>query len=145
MSKWALFLSRLHSDSLCLTVGSHDPETQILANQFAPVGVFNLSITPERVIEETHQRMQKFYNSKGGAWSRDKMPRTVMLFLDNDPKAAVSRAKKAWENYWLAMEGTLDPRKVEQAVANTIAGDAVMVTELIKQKLSCRGSFDVVV
>ncbi len=121
-------------DSLRLTVGSHDPETQILANQFAPVGVFNLSITPERVIEETHQRMQKFYNSKGGAWSRDKMPRTVMLFLDNDPKAAVSRAKKAWENYWLAMEGTLDPRKVEQAVANTIAGDAVMVTELIKQK-----------
>lgn len=121
-------------EALRLTIGSHDPETQILANQFAPVGVFNLSITPERVIEETHQRMQKFYNSKGGGWSRDKMPRTVMLFLDQDPKQAVARAQSAWQNYWLAMEGTLDPRKVEQAVANTIAGDAAQVTELIKQK-----------
>lgn len=121
-------------DHLRLTVGSHDPETQILANQFAPVGVFNLSITPERVIDETHQRMQKFYNPMGGAWSRDKMPRTVMLFLDKDPKQALSRAQSAWENYWLAMEGTLDPRKVEQAVANTIAGDAMQVAELIKQK-----------
>lgn len=52
--------------NLTLTIGSHDPETQILANQFMPVGVFNLSITPPQVIAETHERMQKAYHPKGG-------------------------------------------------------------------------------
>ena len=120
--------------NLTLTVGSHDPETQILANQFLPVGVFNLSITPPSVIEETHQRMRHHYHKNGGPWSRAKMPRTVMLFLDQDRKKAKAMAEKAWKNYWTAMEKTLDPKKVEMAVGNTIAGDASEVREKIAEK-----------
>lgn len=120
--------------NLTLTIGSHDPETQILANQFLPVGVFNLSITPPAVIEETHVRMNQHYHAAGGAWTRTQMPRTVLLFLDPDRKKAKAMAEKAWTNYWTAMENTLDPKKVEMAVGNTIAGDAVEVRELISEK-----------
>lgn len=120
--------------NLGLTIGSHDPETQILANQILPVGVFNLSITPPAVIEETHQRMQKHFHADGGPWKREYMPRTVMLFVDENRQKAKDMAERAWRNYWTAMENTLDPKKVEQAVGNTIAGDPSEVRDLIQSK-----------
>ncbi len=119
---------------LNLTIGSHDPEVQILANEFLPVGVFNLSITPSQIIEETHQRMREHYNSAGGAWTRDKMPRTVLVFLDQDSKKAKLSAEKGWRNYWTAMEKTLDPKKVEQAVSNAIFGTPKEVAAQILEK-----------
>ena len=128
--------------NLRLTIGSHDPETQILANQFLPVGVFNLSITPGPVIEETHTRMREQFHPQGGGWQREMMPRTVLLFLDDSAglsdaqksERAKSQARKAWENYWRAMEKTLDPAKVESAVSNTIAGNVHEITEQIRAK-----------
>lgn len=127
---------------LQLTLGSHDPATQIEANQYLPVGVFNLSITPNDVIEQTHQRMQKAYHPDGGPWRRELMPRTVLLFLDDTrgvsdsekSKRARAQAKKAWENYWKAMEGTLDPKKVESAISNTIAGHPAEVIDQLRSK-----------
>lgn len=121
-------------ENLKLTIGSHDPEAQILANQFLPVGVFNLSITPTHVIEETHQRMQKHFNPQGGGWKREHMPRTVLLFIEDSQAKAKAMAEKAWQNYWRAMEGTLDPKKVESAVANTIAGTPEDVAQQMKAK-----------
>ncbi len=127
---------------LQLTVGSHDPAVQELCNQFFPTRVFNLSITPPAVIEETHQRMQKAYHTDGGRWRRWYMPRTAMIFIDDTPGAtefkknetAKAKAKKAWENYWKAMAGTIDPKKVENAVDNTICGSPEEVAEQICEK-----------
>lgn len=107
---------------LTLTIGTHDAEAQLRANQILPVGVFNLSITPPEVIEATHLRLQQNYHPDGGPWRRDLMPRTVMVFIDEDRTKAQTRAKAAYENYWRAMEGTLDSRKVEQAVGNALVG-----------------------
>ena len=134
------FDSPLHL--LSLTIGSHDPEAQILANEFFPTGVFNLSITPPAVIEETHARMRKHYHPAGGAWQRGCMPRTAMIFVDDSPgltenqqsAKAKNYARLAWQNYWVAMEKTLDPKKVEQAVSNTIAGNCKEVQEMIRSK-----------
>lgn len=127
---------------LNLTIGTHDPASQALANQFLPVGVFNLSITPPAVIEETHQRMAREYHPSGGKWRRDLMPRTCMIFLDTTKgwsseartEKAKKAAEKAWANYWKAMEGTIDSRKVEQAVSNTLAGSPEVLAEQIKAK-----------
>lgn len=129
-------------ENLRLTLGSHDPAVQIAANKILPVGVFNLSITPEKVIDETHARMREHFHKDGGPWRRDLMPRTVLLFLDETPglspeersQRAKAQAKRAWENYWKAMEKTLDPAKVESAVSNTIAGNANEVAAQIKAK-----------
>lgn len=129
-------------DRLSLTIGNHDPETQIFANQFLPVGVFNLSITPPAVIEETHLRMKKHYHPSGGSWTRAHMPRTVMIYIDDSPHKSLAEKRrttreiveKAWASYWSAMDGTVDPKKVEQATTNTIAGSPEDVLEQIKIK-----------
>lgn len=134
------FDSRL--DLLTLTIGTHDPVLQTAANKILPVGVFNLSITPPQVIEQTHQRMKDHYHSSGGKWERHYMPRTAMIFLNDDPGLsreekkgrAKQQARSAWENYWKAMEGTLDNSKVEQAVGNALLGSPEDLVEQIKEK-----------
>lgn len=127
---------------LRLTIGSHDPETQRMANEILPTGVFNLSITPAEVIEETHRRMSKDFHPSGGAWTRAHMPRTALIFLDgtegisseDQSKRAREQSQKAWKNYWVAMEKTLDPKKVESAVENSIAGNPEEVAQAIVKK-----------
>ncbi|HAG91700.1 MAG TPA: luciferase [Bdellovibrionales bacterium] len=126
-------------DLLKLTIGTHDPNLQIKANQILPVGVFNLSITPPHVIEETHKRMEEHYQ---GEWKRSDMPRTAMIFMNDDEglsreekrAKALEQAQSAWENYWKAMEGTLDSSKVEQAVGNALAGSPEDLVEQIREK-----------
>lgn len=126
---------------LRLTIGAHDPATQNFANKFLPVGVFNLSITPGAVIEETHQRMTREFHPKGGAWTRQHMPRTVLVFIDEGGGSLETRRRRAREagekalgNYWRAVEGTLDPRRVEQAVDNALVGTAEDIREQMKQR-----------
>jgi alkanesulfonate monooxygenase SsuD/methylene tetrahydromethanopterin reductase-like flavin-dependent oxidoreductase (luciferase family) len=127
---------------LNLTIGTHDPASQKLANTIMPCGVFNLSITPPEVIEATHARMRADYHPSGGAWRRDMMPRTAMVFLDATPGLsseeqtvkAKKAAEKAWITYWKAMEGTIDQRKVDQAVSNTLAGSPEVLAEAIRAK-----------
>jgi len=119
---------------LKLTIGSHDEKAQRLANSILPVGVFNLSITPPEIIEATHARMAREYHPSGGEWRRDMMPRTAMVFLDSTTAKAKQAAEKAWVTYWRAMEGTLDQKKVAQAVGNTLAGTPDDLAEAIRAK-----------
>ena len=127
---------------LRLTIGAHDAVSQDYANKFLPVGVFNLSITPGAVIEQTHERMKKTFHKDGGAWSRSRMPRTVLVFIDETPgvpvetrrKRAREAGEKALSNYWKAVEGTLDPAKIAQAVDNALVGTADDVLEQVKAR-----------
>lgn len=127
---------------LRLILGSHEARLQEQANQILPVAVFNLSITPPKVIEETHSRMKSIYHSQGGAWLRSYMPRTALVYLDKSSglsreertKKAQQKAEKAWQIYWKAMEGTLDPEKVKLAVSNTLAGSPEDLATQLKEK-----------
>jgi alkanesulfonate monooxygenase SsuD/methylene tetrahydromethanopterin reductase-like flavin-dependent oxidoreductase (luciferase family) len=121
-------------DLLRLTIGAHDLPAQIFANQFLPCGVFNLSITPAPQIEATHQAMQKHFHPAGGPWTRAHMPRTVLTFLDPNPTRAREKAVHAMENYWRALEGTLDPEKVKNAVDNALVGDPASVADEMKKR-----------
>lgn len=126
-------------DLLQLVIGSHDPEVQHFANRFMPAQVFNLSITRPEIIEETHRRMATAYHPMGGPWSRGHMPRTVMVFLNEEAhlgpearkRAAREEAREALAAYWTALEGTLDPKKVEQASENAVIGDAAEVAQAL--------------
>tara|TARA_B100001175_G_scaffold317752_1_gene336190 strand:- start:32580 stop:33821 length:1242 start_codon:yes stop_codon:yes gene_type:complete len=126
-------------DLLNLILGSHDPILQREVNEWMPVQVFNLSITPPHVIEGTHDRMRESYHSKGGPWQRSMMPRTVMVFINEEQglspqersEAAKMEAESALSTYWNALEGTIDPSKVNRAVDNAVIGNADEVVEQI--------------
>jgi alkanesulfonate monooxygenase SsuD/methylene tetrahydromethanopterin reductase-like flavin-dependent oxidoreductase (luciferase family) len=141
-------------DLLDLFIGSHDPVAQIAANQWMPCGVFNLSITPGSEIERTHARMRDHYfctHQKGATpetanttrpWQRDLMPRTVLIFLEADPRLspeaqsqrAQEQARGALDTYWQALEGTLDERRVQQAADNALVGNPRQVAAQIRER-----------
>ena len=118
-------------DLLRLSIGSHDPATQIFANTILPVGVFNLSITPGDEIEKTNERMREHYQ---GRWERRLMPRTVLVFINDDPAQAAVEARAALTNYWRALEGTLDEEKVRRATDNALIGDAAMIAAQVRER-----------
>ena len=121
-------------DLLHLSIGSHDPQTQIFANTLLPVGVFNLSITPGDEIGKTNERMAQHYHPAGGAWHRRLMPRTVLVFINDDPAQAAAEARDALSNYWRALEGTLDEEKVRRATDNALIGDAVTIERQMRER-----------
>jgi len=121
-------------DLLRLSIGSHDPATQIFANTILPVGVFNLSITPGDEIEKTNERMLTHYHRDGGGWHRRLMPRTVLVFIHDDPEQAAREAREALSNYWRALEGTLDEAKVQRATNNALVGDAASIIEQMRRR-----------
>jgi len=114
-----------------LYLGSHDAPLQEAVNRWCPVKVFNLSITAPAVIDDTHRRMAAAFHPAGGPWRRAHMPRTVMVFVNDEPglspasrrAAARAEAEAALSAYWTALEGTLDPRKVSAAADNAVVGD----------------------
>ncbi len=130
--------------NLRLTIGSHEPYAQNFANKFYPCGVFNLSITPSKEIEETHQRMKTNYHPDGGEWNRSLMPRTVLVFINNEQnftaeeqrRKAHEQANAALENYWKAIEGTLDPVKVQNAVNNALIGNPEDIIIQMKERFN---------
>jgi alkanesulfonate monooxygenase SsuD/methylene tetrahydromethanopterin reductase-like flavin-dependent oxidoreductase (luciferase family) len=119
---------------LRLSIGSHDAATQMFANTILPVGVFNLSITPGDEIQKTNERMASAYHLDGGGWQRRLMPRTVLVFINDDPARAAAEARSALTNYWRALEGTLDEEKVRRATDNALIGDAAMIAKQIAER-----------
>jgi len=129
-------------DLLSLTLGSHEPALQIETNKYRPVQVFNLSITAPELIEATHDRMTESYHESGGSWQRNMMPRTIMVFLNNEENltaeerstAAQTEAKETLDSYWNALEGTIDPAKVSKAANNAVIGNAEEVAAQIVER-----------
>jgi alkanesulfonate monooxygenase SsuD/methylene tetrahydromethanopterin reductase-like flavin-dependent oxidoreductase (luciferase family) len=127
---------------LNLVLGSHDPNLQAEVNKHRPVQVFNLSITPPHIIEETHDRFREHYHPDGGPWERSMMPRTTMVFVNDEEgltpeeqnDAAMEEARAALSTYWNALEGTIDPAKIERATDNAVIGNADRVCEQILER-----------
>lgn len=127
---------------LDLTIGTHDPQLQQYINKFHPVKVFNLSVTPNHIIDATHDQMRGAYHKLGGQWKREYMPRTLMIFVNGDtslsPKQqselATQEAKQAIISYWKAMEGTVDENKVRQGMENAVYGNPDEVYDQISDR-----------
>ncbi|MGB1935793.1 MAG: luciferase, partial [Candidatus Poseidoniaceae archaeon] len=125
-----------------LIAGTHDPRAQEYVNRFMPVKVFNLSITSPEIIDSTHERMKKFYHADGGEWERRDMPRTTFVFLnaeeglspEEQSAAAKEEARLALGEYWKALEGTLDPSKVQKAADNALIGNPAEVAAQVLER-----------
>ena len=65
-----------------------------------------------------------------------------MVFLNEQPglsaeqkrAAAAEEAHAALSAYWTALQGTLDPKRVEQAAQNAVIGDAEAVAQQIVER-----------
>jgi hypothetical protein len=127
---------------LSLIAGTHDPRAQEYLNTILPVKVFNLSITKPEVIDSTHARMSEVFHPDGGSWKRSDMPRTSFVFLnaeeglspEEQSRAAHREAKAALGAYWNALEGTIDPSKVENAAQNALIGNAEEIAQQIVER-----------
>jgi hypothetical protein len=123
-------------------IGSQDPALQALVNATLPVQVFNLSITPPHIIEETHAHMARVYHPGGGPWQRSYMPRTTFVFINEQPGLSASErrtrardeARAVLSAYWQAMEGTIEAKKVAEAADNALVGTAADIAEQIGQR-----------
>lgn len=86
--------------------------------------------------------MSECYHSDGGEWQRRDMPRTSFVFLnaemglssEEQSIAAAGEAKLALGSYWQALEGTLDPTKVERAANNALIGNAEEVAQQMVER-----------
>ena len=129
-------------NQLELIAGTHDPRAQEYVNKFMPVKVFNLSITSPEVIDSTHERMMRVFHKDGGVWQRRDMPRTTFVFLnaeeglspEEQSAAAKEEANLALGEYWKALEGTLDPSKVERAANNALIGNPSEVAAQVMER-----------
>ena len=129
-------------NQLVLVAGTHDPKAQVFVNSILPVRVFNLSITQPEVIEATHERMRSCFHPDGGEWKRSDMPRTSFVFLNDEPglspeeqrAAAHDEAQQALGAYWNALEGTIDPSKVQNAAQNALIGNVEDVAQQLVER-----------
>ena len=129
-------------NQLVLVAGTHDPNAQTFVNSILPVRVFNLSITQPEVIEATHERMRSCFHADGGEWQRSYMPRTSFVFLNDEPHlsaeeqrvAAHREADEALGAYWNALEGTIDPTKVQNAAQNALIGNVEDVAQQLVER-----------
>lgn len=134
--------AEIRRELLQLVIGSHDPLVQEKVNAWAPVQVFNLSITKPEIIDATHARMTGAYHADGGAWRRQYMPRTVFVFLNEeeglsaDERRAAARreALAANEAYFKALTGTIDPDRIANAADNALIGTAEDVAAQVLER-----------
>ena len=86
--------------------------------------------------------MIRDYLKAGCGWSRSMMPRTVMVFLNDEDgltreqqdEVAMEEARSALSTYWSALEGTIDPGKIDRATDNAVIGSVQSVSEQISQR-----------
>ena len=86
--------------------------------------------------------MQQVYHPAGGPWRRDYLPRTALVFIDNDPtlssagqcQRAKERASATLAVYWKAMQGTVSAEKIDEELNNALWGNPEQIVEQIQQR-----------
>lgn len=134
--------NKFDRNQLVLVAGTHDPKAQIFVNKYLPVRVFNLSITQPEVIDATHERMRQCFHPDGGEWKRSDMPRTSFVFLNDEDGLSSEEQRTAAQNeadlslsaYWNALEGTIDPSKVQNAAQNALIGNVEDVAQQLVER-----------
>lgn len=112
-----------------IVLGSSDPLAREHALRFFDVDIFNLSFTPPENIEKLHMEMEQYYTSKGKSWSRSRMPRTVLTFIDQNHKKAEALASNCFDTYIEAMRGTVALPPKKELLKAALIGDPVAIRE----------------
>jgi alkanesulfonate monooxygenase SsuD/methylene tetrahydromethanopterin reductase-like flavin-dependent oxidoreductase (luciferase family) len=130
------------SEGVKVVLGSADPDALDLALQFSDVDLFNLSFTPPDQLDRLHQKMFERFKTGTTAWHRTRLPRTVMVFIDPDPKKARERASFCLDAYIEAMRGTAAVPVKSVLLERALIGDAHEIIDQLSPRNPRRFSPD---
>ena len=133
--------SSFRRDLLGLVAGTHDPAAQTFVNSILPLKVFNLSITSPEVIDATHERMAEvtiptveLVSSRHASNEFCVSERRRRVVPEEQSEAAKREADQALSAYWSALEGTIDPDKVNRAANNALIGNDEEVAQQMVER-----------
>lgn len=112
-----------------IVLGSSDPEALQMANKYWDVNLFNLSFTPPDQIEKMHLKMAELSKAWNSTWTRSRLPRTVLTFIDKNPKKAEELAHSVIDTYIEAMRGTAQVPDKNVLLQRALIGDAAQIRE----------------
>jgi len=121
------------SSKLEIVLGSHDPLALDWGLNFWDLSVFNLSFTSPEQIEALQKKMAETAEKKGRKWIRSRLPRTVMVFIDNDRKKAYRLADEVLTTYVEAMRNTAQVPEKEVLLKRALVGDPSEIKEQLYQ------------
>jgi hypothetical protein len=137
-NRWKFEVMRLvpewkngEGEFLNIVLGSHDPMARDIGMRFWPLDIFNLSFTPTEEINRVHQEMQHRMQTSARPWHRSRMPRTVLVFVDDVHRRAEQRASACFDTYIEAMRGTVGFPPKEVLMSRAVVGDPKAAIELM--------------
>jgi hypothetical protein len=110
-------------------LGSHDPLARDHGLQFADLDIFNLSFTPPSQLAKVHDEMFVRYRESGRVWHRSRMPRTVLVFIDQNAHRARDMAASCFDVYIEAMRGTVALPPKDELMARALIGEPADLVE----------------
>ena len=110
-------------------LGSSDPYARDHGSKFADLDIFNLSFTPPDKLNLIHREMTQRYQEIGRQWRRDRLPRTVLVFIHKDPGKAKQLAEDCFDTYIEAMRGTVRLPPKEVLMERALIGDPAAIRE----------------
>lgn len=122
-------LSDADKKRVTFVLGSHDPAVQEAALTWADCDIFNLSFTAPDQIDAVHAAMGRRYENTNRSWDRSRMPRTVLVFIDESSKRAHQRANECFDIYIEAMRGTAAVPDKDILMSRALIGDPVEVRD----------------
>ncbi|NBX76737.1 MAG: LLM class flavin-dependent oxidoreductase [Proteobacteria bacterium] len=120
------------SKNLEIVLGSHDPLALDWGLKFWDLSLFNLSFTSPDKIEDLHRQMTQKYAGSSRVWNRGRLPRTVMVFINQNRKKAYQLADQVLDNYIEAMRGTAQVPEKAVLLQRALVGDPSEVCEQMK-------------
>lgn len=114
---------------LDIVLGSADPLALDVAQSFWDVDLFNLSFTPPDQIEALHAKLAARCAERDWKWRRDRLPRTVMVFVDPDGAKARELGSRVLDTYIEAMRGTAQVPDKKVLLERALIGDAAQVRD----------------
>ncbi len=115
-----------------IVLGSHDPLALEWGLKYWDLSLFNLSFTSPEKIEELHQNMVSKCAEASRNWSRDRLPRTVMVFINQNRDKAYQLADHVLDNYIEAMRGTTQVPDKTVLLQRALVGDPAEICEQMK-------------
>jgi hypothetical protein len=113
-------------------LGSHDPLARDHGLNFADLDIFNLSFTPPTQLAEVHDEMFVRYRESGRVWHRSRMPRTVLVFIDQNLERAREMADRCFDVYIEAMRGTVVLPPKNELMARALIGDPASIIDQLR-------------